>query len=350
MGLPKGELPKCMDKPRGAVYGRMLREEVQEVEDAINSGVLHDVLAESIDILYVTFNLLQECGLERAIESAFLMKHEDNVKKQHETVAHLAWTRNVYTQSSGQTEAEMAFTVSRTEGGKWLLYSKGKLIKPYDYVPSDYSKLVIKMLEDEGSVDEKDPLPKARSSGPNTTQYTFASVGVQAAAASIDSRRACNGTHHHGWQPALMTSFMWLANVTGEFLYRMGEDVTTVPKRTFPKLVDDPTGTLEQAMVDLKLALTARKNSAMLRRLTVMIYYAVQMTTSLQLHPYLSSAFLWIHEWQMSKIYKDFAPAESAYEMMQNVTMKAVRDGYVNVTATTRVVGEDSLMWCSPFL
>ena len=109
-----------------------------------------------------------------------------------------------------------------------------------------------------------------------------------------------------------MTSFMWLANVTGEFLYRMGEDVTTVLKRTSPKLIDDPVGMLEQAVVDLKLALTARENSAMLRQLTVMIYYAVQMSTSLQLHPYLSSAFLWIHEWQMSKIYENFAPAESA--------------------------------------
>ena len=85
---------------------------------------LHEVLAESIDILYLTFNLLQECGLEGAIEPAFLMKHEDNMKKQHETVAHLAWTRNVYTQSSGKTEAEMAFTVSRTEGGKWLYIPK----------------------------------------------------------------------------------------------------------------------------------------------------------------------------------------------------------------------------------
>ena len=45
----------------------------------------------------------------------------------------------------------------------------------------------------------------------------------------------------------------------------------------------------------------------------------------------------------MGKIYSDFAPAESAYEMMQNVTMKEVRDGYVIVTADTRVVGDDSL-------
>ena len=45
----------------------------------------------------------------------------------------------------------------------------------------------------------------------------------------------------------------------------------------------------------------------------------------------------------MGKIYSDFAPAESAYEMMQNVTMKEVRDEYVNVTADARVVGDDSL-------
>ena len=67
------------------------------------------------------------------------------------------------------------------------------------------------------------------------------------------------------------------------------------------------------------------------------------MTTSLHLHPYLSSAFLWVHEWQMSKIYTDFAPAESAYEMMQNLTMKQIRDGYVLVSTETRVIGEDSL-------
>ena len=79
MGLPKGELPGCVDKDRGSVYGQMLREEVQEVESAVAGGILHGVLAESIDVIYLVFNLLQECGLERAIEPAFLLKHEDNM-------------------------------------------------------------------------------------------------------------------------------------------------------------------------------------------------------------------------------------------------------------------------------
>ena len=266
------------------------------------------------------------------------------MKKQHETVAHLAWTRNAYAQSTGKTEAEMAFTVSRTEGGRWLLYSQGKLIKPYDYVQGDY-EAIVKMIADEDSVKGHEDLPKAHSSGPYTSQYTFANVGVQVAATSIDSsRQASDGSqHHHGWQPALMTSFMWLANVTGEFIYRMGEDVTTIPKRTIPRLVDDPLGMVEQSLIDLKVAWTSHDNSAMLRHLTVLIYFAVQMTTSLHLHPYLSSTFLWVHEWQVSKIYTDFAPAESAYEMMQNLTMKKIRDGYVLVNTESRVIGEDIL-------
>ena len=136
---------------------------------------------------------------------------------------------------------------------------------------------------------------------------------------------------------------MWLANVTGEFIHRMGEDVTTIPKRTIPRLIDDPIGMVEQALTDLKVAWATHDNSAMLRHLTVLIYYAVQMATSMHLHPYLSSAFLWVHEWQMGKIYTDFAPAESAYEMMQNLTMKQIRDGYVLVNTESRVIGEDIL-------
>ena len=343
MGLPQGGLPRCIGKDRGSAYGQMLREEVQEVEDAVSGGILHGVLAESIDVLYLVFNLLQECGLERAVEPAFLLKHEDNMKKQHETVAHLACTRKEYVQKTGKSEEELAFTVSRTAGGKWLLYSKGKLIKPHDYVSSDFDS-VIKMLATEESVNGQEPAPQAHSSGPHTSQYTFANVGVQVAAASIDSTLRTSGEqHHHGWQPALMTSFMWLANVTGEFLYQMGEDITTVPKRARPRLVDDPLGTMEQALVDLRVAWGAHDSSAMLRHLAVLIYFAVQMTTSLHLHPYLSSTFLWIHDWQMGKIYADFAPAESAWEMMQNLTMKKIRNGYALVNNESRVLGDDIL-------
>ena len=49
-----------------------------------------------------------------------------------------------YAKAHNCTEESLNFTVSRTSSGKWLLYSHGKLIKPYDYVPSDYATLLIK--------------------------------------------------------------------------------------------------------------------------------------------------------------------------------------------------------------
>ena len=153
----------------------------------------------------------------------------------------------------------------------------------------------------------------------------------------------CRGRFPSQMAP-LMTSFMWLANVTGEFLYRMGEDITTIPKRARPRLVDDPLGMMEQALVDLRVAWGVHDSSAMLQHLAVVIYFAVQMTTSLHLHPYLSSTFLWIHEWQMAKIYPDFAPAESAWEMMQDVTMKEIRDGYALVNHESRVLGDNDIL------
>ena len=45
----------------------------------------------------------------------------------------------------------------------------------------------------------------------------------------------------------------------------------------------------------------------------------------------------------MGKIYEDFAPAESAWEMMQNLTMKEIRNGYVLVNSESRVLGDDIL-------
>ena len=58
----------------------MLREEVREVEEASASGIVRDVLAELVDVLYLTLNLGQECGLEQWLEPAFLMKHGDNMR------------------------------------------------------------------------------------------------------------------------------------------------------------------------------------------------------------------------------------------------------------------------------
>ena len=95
--------------------------------------------------------------------------------------------------------------------------------------------------------------------------------------------------------------------------------------------------------------------SSILKQLGLLMYYTMLMATTMRLHPYLSSTFLWIHAWQLSKIYDDFGPAESAHEMLKGVSMKEVKDGYIIVsTQTLKVLGDDALedkadiVWMTP--
>ena len=74
----------------------MLCEEVSELEQPMVTGTFPDVLAESVEILYLTFNLTQECGLERVLGAAVLMKHSDNVCKQHDSILQLSLTKAAY--------------------------------------------------------------------------------------------------------------------------------------------------------------------------------------------------------------------------------------------------------------
>ena len=157
MGLPEGTSLRIVSYERGQQYGRMLLEEVREIEEAIKSGVTHDVLAELADVLYLTLNLAQECGLQDWMEDAFLAKHSDNMRKQHDSVTHVSWTRTAHARACNCTEDSLNFTVSRTNGGKWLLYSHGKLVKPYDYVPSDYSQLLHQTRKGEPDTESDHP-------------------------------------------------------------------------------------------------------------------------------------------------------------------------------------------------
>ena len=85
-----------------------------------------------------------------------------------------------------------------------------------------------------------------------------------------------------------------------------------------PRLIDDPVSTMEQTAVDLRVAQEAKDVSSILKQLGLLLYYTMLMATTMHLHPYLSSTFLWIHDWQLSKIYADFGHAESAYEMLKD--------------------------------
>ena len=273
MGLPEGASMRVVSAERGREYGRMLHEEVREVEQAVASGVPHDVLAELVDVIYLILNLGQECGLEPWRSDAFMTKHSDNMRKQHESVTHLSWTRTAHAKACKCSEESLNFTVSRTSSGKWLLYSHGKLIKPYDYVPSDYSQLLIQ--EPKGGPDLGSEHPERTSqplhtSGPDSSQYTFAHIGIQATMCDSHPKRATDQTGQHGWQSALMTSMMWLSNVVGEYLTKLDQKPEVAPVH-LPSLIDDPLSTLEQAVMDLQIAHEAKDASNILKQLGLLI-------------------------------------------------------------------------------
>ena len=129
----------------------------------------------------------------------------------------------------------------------------------------------------------------------------------------------------------------------GESLTKLDQDPEVAPVH-LPRLIDDPVSTLEQIVIDLRIAQEAREVSGVLKQIGLFVYYSMLMATAMRLRPYLSSTFLWVHEWQLSKIYDDFAPAESAFEMLKDVTMKEVKGGYVVLSnQTLKVLGDFAL-------
>ena len=67
------------------------------------------------------------------MEGTILLKHNDNMRKQHETIAQLCQTKAVDAGSRKRRKEDTDYTIARAPGGKWLLYWKGKLVKPYDW-------------------------------------------------------------------------------------------------------------------------------------------------------------------------------------------------------------------------
>ena len=67
-----------------------------------------------------------------------LLKRDDSLRKQHDAIPQLS----TYAKSRQGTEEDMEYIVARAVGCKWLFYSKGKLVKPRDYVPSDFSNSI----------------------------------------------------------------------------------------------------------------------------------------------------------------------------------------------------------------
>ena len=168
-----------------------------------------------------------------------LTKHDNTVRRQHDAIPELSLTKTACAKPCpGTEEKSTEYSVSRAPEGKWLFYSKGKLVKPYDYTSSNYSTLLSSGFPEGKRESASDPGERASkrpySSEREAFQYTFAHACVQTSSKTILLREDATGATHHGWQPALMTGLMWMANVAGEFLDHMNEDLQVSPLRVIP--------------------------------------------------------------------------------------------------------------------
>ena len=57
-----------------------------------------------------------------------------------------------------------------------------------------------------------------------------------------------------------MISMMWLSNVVGEYLTKLSQPPEVAPV-SLPRLIDDPVTTLEQTVMDLRIAQESKETS-----------------------------------------------------------------------------------------
>ena len=109
-------------------------------------------------------------------------------------------------------------------------------------MPSDYSQLLTRGPKGEAEVGSDHPERASRpghTSGHDSSQYTFAHVGIQASLCDSHPKGATDQLGQHGWQSALMTGMMWMSNVVGESLTKLDQDPEVAPVH-LPRLIDDP--------------------------------------------------------------------------------------------------------------
>jgi predicted HAD superfamily Cof-like phosphohydrolase len=89
---PPRELPASV----ASLRTKLIREEADELVDAINRGELHEQLDALVDLLYVTIGTANAMGFADVLDEAFARVHFANMQKQlvqsrHESKRDSAW-------------------------------------------------------------------------------------------------------------------------------------------------------------------------------------------------------------------------------------------------------------------
>ncbi len=113
-GRPVNDKPTIHNVEENALRVRLLREEVDELEDALVSGTEEDVLDALTDIQYILDGTYLSVGLHRYKDKAFNVVHDSNMAK-------------------------------LGPDGKPIVRADGKILKPLGWQPPNLS-LVLRMI------------------------------------------------------------------------------------------------------------------------------------------------------------------------------------------------------------
>ncbi len=138
-----------LEKPSSSIYNNdpklvklrmdLIREEVKELEDAVQDHDLVETVDALADILYVVYGMGASFGVN--MDEAFKLVHESNMSKlcvsEEEAKETVTWYEKEY--ADGRLPYDSASYRKSKNDKYWVVYNKssGKVLKSINYHPVD---------------------------------------------------------------------------------------------------------------------------------------------------------------------------------------------------------------------
>ncbi len=137
-GVDIEESPVIPSKEICKLRVSLIREELNEFEEAIEGGDIKHIAKELADLVYVVFGTIIAFGLGSIFKAVFFEVHRSNMSKVCKSEAHAFGVASACTEDCEIEETENEWIVKVKSGPK-----KGKVIKPASYSLADLSFLDI---------------------------------------------------------------------------------------------------------------------------------------------------------------------------------------------------------------
>ena len=128
---------------------KLIREEVQELEDAVSQKDMTETVDALADILYVVYGAGASFGID--MDKAFDIVHSSNMSKTCKTMEHAGHTIEWYNKNSEEynknnpAQAPIKPAIRKSEDGKlFVVYNEttGKVLKSVYYTPAKFDSIL----------------------------------------------------------------------------------------------------------------------------------------------------------------------------------------------------------------